>query len=57
MLREVLFNNISPQELYAEKIYLAIKGLGTNNTLLNRILVSRTEIDMDEIKEFYQKKI
>ena len=56
LLREVLFNNIIPQELYAEKIYLAIKGLGTNNTLLNRILVSRTEIDMDEIKEFYQKK-
>ena len=56
LLREVLFNNIIPQELYAEKIYLAIKGLGTNNTLLNRVLVSRTEIDMDEIKEFYQKK-
>ena len=56
LLREVLFNNIIPQELYAEKIYLAIKGLGTNNTLLNRILVSRTEIDMDDIKEFYQKK-
>ena len=29
LLREILFNNIIPQELYAEKVYLAIKGLGT----------------------------
>lgn len=56
LLREVLFNNIIPQELYAEKVYLAIKGLGTNNTLLNRVLISRSEIDMDEINEFYQQK-
>jgi hypothetical protein len=56
LLREVLFNNIIPQELYAEKVYLAIKGLGTNNTLLNRVLVARNEIDMDEIREFYQIK-
>lgn len=56
LLREVLFNNIIPQELYAEKVYLAIKGLGTNNTLLNRVLVARNEIDMDEIRDFYQAK-
>ena len=56
LLREVLYNNIIPQELYAEKVYLAIKGLGTNNTLLNRVLISRNEIDMDEIKDFYQQK-
>ncbi len=56
LLREVLFNNIIPQELYAEKIYLAIKGLGTNNTLLNRVLIARNEIDMDEIRQFYEKK-
>ena len=56
LLREVLFNNIIPQELYAEKVYLAIKGLGTNNTLLNRVLVARNEIDMDDIRDFYQAK-
>ena len=55
LLREILFNNIIPQELYAEKVYLAIKGLGTNTTLLNRVLISRNEIDMDEIKSFYQQ--
>lgn len=55
LLREILFNNIFPQELYAEKVYLAIKGLGTNTTLLNRVLIARNEIDMDEIRELYQQ--
>ena len=55
LLRELLFNNIFPQELYAEKVYLAIKGLGTNTTLLNRVLIARNEIDMDEIRELYQQ--
>ncbi len=35
---------------------MAIKGLGTNNDLLNRVLITRKEIDMDEINEFYQHK-
>lgn len=56
LLRELLYNNIIPQELFAEKVYLSIKGLGTNNDLLNRVLILRNEIDMKEIKEFYQKK-
>ena len=56
LLREILYNNIIPQELYAEKIYLSIKGLGTNTTLLNRVLILRNEIDMDEIKNFYEQK-
>ena len=55
LLRELLFNNIFPQELYAEKIYLSIKGLGTNTNLLNRVLIARNEIDMDEIKELYEQ--
>ena len=56
LLKEVLFNNIIPQELYAEKIYNSIKGLGKNNSSLSRILVLRNEIDMDEINEFYKDK-
>ena len=30
--------------------------MGTNNDLLNRVLITRKEIDMDEINEFYQHK-
>ena len=28
-------------------------GLGTNENTLNRVLVSRSEIDMDDIREYY----
>ena len=52
-LREVLYNNIVPHELYAEKIYKSIKGVGTNNSLLNRCLASRCGLDMNQIKEIY----
>ena len=56
LLRELLFNNLVPYELYAEKVYLAIKGLGTNTGLLNRVLVERAEIDMPQIRDFYVQK-
>ena len=56
LLQEILYNNIIPQELYAYKVNKAIKGLGTNNSLLDRVLCLRNEIDMDEIKEFYKDK-
>ena len=41
LLREVIFANIIPHELYAEKIHNSIKGLGTNTALLNRVLAAR----------------
>jgi hypothetical protein len=56
LLREIVFANIIPHELYAEKIRNSIKGLGTNTALLNRVLAARTGVDMDEIKEIYQWK-
>ena len=56
LLKEILFNNIIPQELFAEKIYLSIKGLGTDEEMLSRVLVSRCELDMAEIRDIYKKK-
>ena len=56
LLREILFGTVIPHELYAEKIRGAIKGLGTNNAVLNRVLASRCNVDMDEIKEIYPFK-
>jgi hypothetical protein len=55
-LREILYNNIIPHELYAEKINKSIKGLGTNTALLNRCLSSRCGLDMPQIKEIYKWK-
>ena len=35
LLKEILYNNIMPHELFAEKIYLAVKGAGTNEEILS----------------------
>lgn len=56
LLREIVYANIIPHELFAEKLYLSIKGLGTNNALLHRVLASRHGVDMPQIKEIYQWK-
>ena len=56
LIKAILYNNIMPHELYAEKINTAIKGLGTNEENLSRVLVSRCEIDMPLIKEIYEYK-
>jgi hypothetical protein len=56
LLREVVFANIIPHELYAEKIHNSIKGLGTNTALLNRVLAARRGVDMPQIKEIYEWK-
>ena len=56
LLREIVFANIIPHELFAEKLYLSIKGIGTNTALLNRVLASRHGVDMPQIKEIYKWK-
>jgi hypothetical protein len=56
LLREIIYGNIIPHELYAEKIYNSIKGLGTNTALLNRCLAARCRVDMPQIKEIYKWK-
>lgn len=53
LIREILYNNIMPHEISAEKIYLAIKGAGTDEDTLSRILVTRCELDMQKIREMY----
>ena len=54
--KELLYNVIVPAELAAEKIRKSVKGLGTNTSLLERIIISRNESDMDDVKEFYYDK-
>uniref|UniRef100_A0A3Q4BJQ5 Annexin n=1 Tax=Mola mola TaxID=94237 RepID=A0A3Q4BJQ5_MOLML len=47
--------NGSRPAFFAEKLNLAMKGKGTRKHILTRIMVSRSEIDMKQIKEEYKK--
>ena len=54
LLKELIYNVIMPEELFADKINHALKN--NNISLLNRILVSRNQIDLKDIKEIYRIK-
>ena len=56
LLREILYNNIMPHELFADKIRFAIAGAGTDEETLSRVLVSRCELDMSAIRDMYFTK-
>ncbi|KAK2513873.1 hypothetical protein Q9233_015266 [Columba guinea] len=45
----------SKPAFFAEKLHLAMKGFGTRHKDLIRIMVSRHEVDMNEIKCYYKK--
>ena len=55
LLTAVVYAVISPSEFFATKVNKAIKGLGTNDKLLIRIIVSRNEIDLNYIKKYYKQ--
>ena len=54
-LKAIVRFAIDPIEYYARRINFAVKGLGTNNSLLIRMLVKRYEIDMPQIREAYKR--
>ena len=45
---------VNPHAYFAERVNQAIKGWGTNDRVLIRLLVSRDEVDMPEIKAAYK---
>ncbi|KAK4423346.1 Annexin D5 [Sesamum alatum] len=47
---------INPGRYFARVLYKAMKGLGTDDTTLTRVIVTRAEIDMQYIKAEYHKK-
>ena len=51
----IIYAMISPAEYFAKKVYKAVKGLGTDNTTLIRILITRDEKDIPQIKQFFKQ--
>ena len=56
LLKTVLHAILNPADYFATRINKACKGLGTNDNDLIRVMISRDEIDMMEIKEIYREK-
>ena len=53
LIKDILFGIITPAQWFAKKAYKAMKGPGTDDNTLFRVIISRAEIDMDEIREYY----
>jgi len=45
----------NPSAFYAKQLYKATEGLGTDDTTLIRIIVSRSEIDLGSIKKEFER--
>ena len=54
-LKTIIYANTTPSEYFASRVHEAVKGAGTKDKLLMRILITRDEVDMPQIKECYKK--
>lgn len=52
-LLTILESTISPSEYFAKRINKSVKGLGTDDKMLIRVLTSRQGIDMPEMRKCY----
>ena len=55
LLTAIVYDVISPSEFFATRVNKAVKGWGTNDNMLIRVLVTRDEIDMPQIKQYYKQ--
>ena len=53
LIKDILYGLITPAQWFAKKAYKAMKGPGTDEKTLNRVIASRAEIDMDDIRDYY----
>ena len=55
LLKTVLYANICPSEYFATRINESVEGFGTKEKILNRVIVTRNEIDLPIIKQYYKQ--
>ena len=53
LIKDIMFGIITPAQWFAKKAYKAMKGPGTDDDTLIRVIVSRSEIDMEQIRDYY----
>lgn len=56
LLKTILHALVDPADYFAERIRGACKGMGTNDEVLIRCMITRDEVDLKEIKKIYPKK-
>ena len=54
-LKAIIYSLLSPSEYFAYRINKAVKGFGTKDNILIRVIVSRDEIDIERIKRYYKQ--
>ena len=55
VFKATVYSLLCPSEYFAYRINKAIKGIGTKDTILIRVVVSRDEVDMYRIKRYYKQ--
>ena len=53
-LLTILDGILNPAEYFAKRVNQSVKGLGTDDKMLIRVIVSREGIDMEEMKKIYK---
>ena len=53
--KTIVYATLSPSEYFATRVNKAIKNFGTKDHLLIRVLITRDEIDMPAIKQYYKQ--
>ena len=55
LLKTILYVQISPSEYFSTRIRDAVHGIGTNEKILTRVIVTRCEIDLPIMKQYYKQ--
>ena len=53
LMKGILFAVITPAQWFAKKISKALQGLSGDYNTIRRVLISRAEIDMYAIRDYY----
>lgn len=55
LLKTLVYAVISPSEYFATRVKKSVKGLGTDDTMLVRVFVTRNEVDIKQMSRYYEK--